>query len=442
MRSARPSFFLGTSIDGVHLSAEQLHVGDNNLNDLLGNTTYTQALFNILQGRMPDEKEERLFDLVLVAFHGGFGLLPPTTLVPRLVAGTGVPVAQALAAGYLASGPYHVGAVEHSMELYTEIAADFRESCDPDAATASQLEQFAYDYTQRMLENGETVPGYGHPLLRKDPRPTRIRRILIEQEVESPFLEIFDGVVRCLQEQKNVVPNVDGITAAILLTLGFTSEHGTGLFLLGRTAGMLAHVVEERQEMPYQTMKRFMILPVAFPKLFNANSRRLAILFNKLRDNKAFRRLQSFVLGKGRRELQVREQQDREFIEQHRRDGAARPIASSLNRIPPSRSEQSDRFATSRKSIVDDVDDGQVNAADLGAEAAAGLEGFCSPELLVGAACFISASLQRLHASPVDSLPEASEKTRELLRSALKLVEQAATMSFGDTDGPQPVASN
>ena len=91
-----PDFYLGTRIDGVHLNAEQLNVRSTDLNDLIGSASYTDALFHILLGRLPAADERRLFDIVLVAFHGGFGLLPPTTLVPRLVAGTGVNTAQAM----------------------------------------------------------------------------------------------------------------------------------------------------------------------------------------------------------------------------------------------------------------------------------------------------------------------------------------------------------
>lgn len=440
MRATRQPFYLGTSIDGVNLAAEQLHVRDRNLNDMLGSTSYTQALFHILQGRLPSETEEQLFDIVLVAFHGGFGLLPPTTLVPRLVAGTGVPVAQALAAGYLASGPYHVGAVEHSMQLYSEIAALFRESHPADDVTAGQLESFAFEYTSQMMDRGETVPGYGHPLLRRDPRPTRIRRLLIEKGVESPYLEIFDGVVRCLLERKGVVPNVDGMTAAILLTLGFTPEHGTGLFLLGRTAGMLAHIVEERTQMPYQTMKRFMILPIAFPKLFNANSRRLAVLFNKLRDNKSFKRLQTLLAGRSRKESDRKEQADRDFILNHRTVSQNRPIATAMREIVPAVAHQEDRFATSRKSLVDpDVTTEQpLLAGDSanGDSVTTDLENICSPELLVGAACFISASLERLHSPTPANGAMASPQLQDLLKSALQLVEKAAALSFAGSDNP------
>ena len=120
-----PLKFVGTNIDGLLGRAEQLKVHDSNLNDLIGQCSFTDALFHILLGEVPTDQQRKLLDIVLVAFHGGFGLLPPTTLVPRLVAGTGVSVPQALAAGYLASGPFHVGAVEQAMKLYQQIETSY-----------------------------------------------------------------------------------------------------------------------------------------------------------------------------------------------------------------------------------------------------------------------------------------------------------------------------
>lgn len=444
MADARPPFYLGTEIDGVHLRAEQLHVRDTNLNAMLGRTSYTQALFHILRGRLPDRREEQLFDLVLVAFHGGFGLLPPTTLVPRLVAGTGVPVAQALAAGYLASGPYHVGAVEQSMTLYTDIASRFREGRTGDA-TAGKLEQFAFDCTAEMLRDGRTVPGLGHPLLRRDPRPTRIRRVLIEQDIEHPYLEIFDGVSRCLQQQKDIVPNVDGITAAILLMLGFTPEHGTGLFLLGRTAAMLAHVVEERKQMPYQTMKRFMILPIVFPRLFNSNSRRLAVWFNKLRDNRSFRRLQTLLFGRAWRDGRVTEEQDLEMIAAHREQSLKRSILAELDALQETpAAPRSSPDAPPQTAVAEDGEsDGHPGAAGSAGHHDSDGDGLLSdlndvrpPELMVGAACFLSTAIERLDGStPAGTSGDTrdgacgSQRSRDLLESALKLVEEAASLS-------------
>lgn len=429
MARSFPYPYLGTKIDGVHLGAEQLLVRAQNLNDLLGKYTYTDALFHILHGELPTEKERRMFDLVLVAFHGGFGLLPPTTLVPRLVAGTGVSTAQALAAGYLASGPYHVGAVEHAMTLYRDILTAFQAERGGQTATAGELTAFAREHVSGMIARGETVPGYGHPLLRKDPRPTHVRRVLCEMEADGPYLDVYDGVVGCMSDRKGVPPNVDGITGAILLTLGFLPQHGTGLFLLARTAAMLAHVVEEQTDMPYQTQKRFMILPVGMPRLFNANFKQLAKRFNKLRDNKSFQRIQSLFGAGAKKPFRAKEETDQAMINAARttRDSQSLPpLPTSLN--DP---DTEDRFAASSKAVevqhALDIDE-SGEAVEVSAE--------YFPELLAGASMCLATSLEQITPGENADVPAEQHRTAELLRQALKLVHEAAALETGKNAHP------
>ena len=305
--------FVGTNIDGLLGRAEQLKVRDRNLNDLIGQCSFTDALFHILLGEVPTDQQRKLLDIVLVAFHGGFGLLHPTTMVPRLVAGTGVSVPQALAAGYLASGPFHVGAVEQAMKLYQQIETSYLTQQQSEN-TDQDLENYAADFVQKMMDRNETVHGFGHPFFRVDPRPVHIRRLLADMDFQSPYLPIYDGVTRGANQRKPVQPNVDGITGVVLLSLGMSPEHGTGLFLLARTAAMLAHIIEEQTVMPYQTQKRFMGLnigPLFSPKwLFNLDWIQASKHFNQLRDNRFYRKF----LGLAKRSYRAREKEDRDVV--------------------------------------------------------------------------------------------------------------------------------
>ncbi len=434
MGGKNPKFYLGTDIDGVYLNAEQLYVRSENLNDLLGRISYTDALFHILLGRLPSDEGRKLFDLVLVAFHGGFGLLPPTTLVPRLVAGTGVSTPQALAAGYLASGVYHVGAVEQAMVLYSKIANAFRDEPAESCKTAGALETFAYDWISRMIERHETVPGYGHPLLRRDPRPTHVRRVVADWRVESVFLDVYDGVVRCMSEKKGVSPNVDGVTGSILLTLGFQPQHGTGLFLLARTAAMLAHIIEEQTDMPYQTQKRFMILPVAMPRLFNANFKRLAKFFNNMRDNKAYQALQTVFSRNAKKAFVERERTDQSVIEEVKRDRMEKSIDEALQTMSVADNDALDQFVSGAqlgaKLPVDANNDAQEDTSDFDVGTL--------PELLASAALLLTASTG---SSQINSQPDARAKgsagqasAAQLLNAALNLVQESSKVDSHPAD--------
>lgn len=429
-----PEFYLGTRIDGAHLNAEQLNVRSTDLNDLIGSVSHTEALFNILLNRLPSEDERRLFDIVLVAFHAGWGILPPTTLVPRIVAGTGVNTAQAMAAGFLASGPYHVGAIEHGMKLYKAIADEFLAE-QPDNPTAADVEQFAFDATARRIESGEILGGYGHPLLRKDPRPIHMRRLLCEMNTEGIYVDIYDGVVRAMLDKKGVVPNVDGMTGAILLHLGFQVEHGTGLFLHARSAAMLAHIIEEQTEMPYQTMRRFMFMPIAMPKLFNADFKKINKKFNGLRDSKVFQAIKSTVNSstrKAKAKAAEKQQADQKQIDEFRKARASAPVDVS---VLTSNAESVDR--TTRQKGFDLDEDIAETVPDEGLFSEELVSDCSSPELLAGAAFFLSSCLQSMtdnESETADSSQKA--KTEALVNSALELVRQAA-----ETSGDSPTES-
>jgi len=419
-----PDFYLGTRIDGAHLNAEQLNVRSTDLNDLIGSVSHTEALFNILQGRLPSDEERRLFDIVLVAFHGGWGVLPPTTLVPRMVAGTGVNTAQAMAAGFLASGPYHVGAIEHGMKLYKAIAEEFvaLNKSDP---TSADVEQFAFEATARRIESGDILGGYGHPLLRKDPRPTHMRRLMCEMRVEGIYIDIYDGVVRCMLDKKGVVPNVDGMTGAILLHLGFQVEHGTGLFLHARSAAMLAHIIEEQTEMPYQTTRRFMFMPVAIPKLFNADFKKLTKKFNGLRDSKVFQAIKSTVNSttrKAKQKAAEKEQVDLQRIAEYRE--SCESAAVDLSALTQSESRSKEVTRQQDFTIPEELPQASADEVLISDEL---ISECSSPELLAGAAFFLSSCLQSMPGSGIDGTQQA--KTEALVNSALELVRQAAENS-------------
>jgi hypothetical protein len=427
-----PDFYLGTRIDGAHLNAEQLNVRSTDLNNLIGSVSHTEALFNILLNRLPSDDERRLFDIVLVAFHAGWGVLPPTTLVPRIVAGTGVNTAQAMAAGFLASGPFHVGAIEHGMKLYRAIAEEFLAE-NMSNATSADVEQFAFDATARRIESGEILGGYGHPLLRKDPRPVHMRKLMCEMNAEGIYVDIYDGVVRAMLDKKGVVPNVDGMTGAMLLHLGFQVEHGTGLFLHARSAAMLAHIIEEQTVMPYQTMRRFMFMPIAMPKLFNADFKKLTKRFNSLRDSKVFQAIKSTVNSstrKAKEKAAKQEQLDQQQIDKHRKGRVSAPVDVS---VLTKNAELEDR--TTRQKGFGESDDIPETGNNEGMFSEEFVSDCSSPELLAGAAFFLSSCLQTMsdnEARGADS--DQKGKTEALVNSALELVRRAADTSGSNSD--------
>jgi citrate synthase len=200
---------------------------------------YVSALFQFITGRPTHSPAElAMLDALLVAWHGGFGIVTPTVLVPRVVAGTGAPALHALAAGVLAGGPRHIGA---SAEAFRFIAAIV------DAVEAGvALEVAVADGITASVAATGLVYGMGHPLLEQDPRPHRLREVASILGDTLP-LQVYDAAVANLRATRQLSPNVDMSTAAILLSLGVTDpEMATAVALGARAFCMVAHIAERR----------------------------------------------------------------------------------------------------------------------------------------------------------------------------------------------------
>ena len=234
-----PSFLLGAVETilagdgaGAKLSRRWKEVGQGS-RDYLGN------IFFLCTGRdFGSDRERKVFNHIMVSFHAGFGFITPTVMLPRVAIGTAVPIEQAIAAGFTGAGPAHVGACEEAMVLFASI----QKTSDGNGAAR------AIEIIEQRLARKEKVPGFGHPMFKQDPRNPHLRSILAQLEFDSEFIEIYDAIVAYLHEKLGINPNIDGISAAIFLSLGVHPLYGTGLFLCSRTAAMVAHIIEMKQK--------------------------------------------------------------------------------------------------------------------------------------------------------------------------------------------------
>src|SRR3989344_6123225 len=87
------------------------------LADLAETPSFTRTLYLILQGRLPDKNSERMLDAILT-ISIDHGVEPSSVVAARNVYSGGSPVQAAVAAGILAFGEYHGGAIEKAMENF------------------------------------------------------------------------------------------------------------------------------------------------------------------------------------------------------------------------------------------------------------------------------------------------------------------------------------
>jgi citrate synthase len=102
-------------------------------------------------------------------------------------------------------------------------------------------------------KHGRFIPGFGHRFHPVDPRSARlaelIRSAARDGVVTGKYLSVGDAVQQSLSHGKpaSLPMNVDGITAVLLLELGFAPEMGRGIFILSRSVGICAHAFEQSQ---------------------------------------------------------------------------------------------------------------------------------------------------------------------------------------------------
>src|SRR5437762_1001584 len=98
-----------------------------------------------------------------------------------------------------------------------------------------------------MREAGERMPGFGHRLHTKDPRTARLFELAREAAVDGVHMQAARAVEKAFADAKKSLPiNVDGAIGAILADLGMNPATFNGIFMIARTSGLIAHVIEEQ----------------------------------------------------------------------------------------------------------------------------------------------------------------------------------------------------
>jgi citrate synthase len=200
--------------------------------DLMGRLTFTEYFHLLLTGREASDDERFFLDVLLVSI-AEHGLMPSNLAARMTLAADPGSLHGAVAAGILGAGPVVLGTSAECARLLEETHASAR---DP------------VDVVREIRASGGKVPGFGHPLHRPhDPRAERILELADERGVSGRYMELARAFREAVAEawEQPLPMNVAMPIAAVMLDLGYSAATVGTVPILARTAGLLAHLVEE-----------------------------------------------------------------------------------------------------------------------------------------------------------------------------------------------------
>lgn len=219
-----------TSITNVNNGDEIIR--EKKLSGLIKNNSFTESIFLIWRGRMPRTVETKMLDALLVsAIDHGTGTA--SAMTARIVSSAQNSLHASLAAGILAMGERHGGAIKNAAKFFID----------------HQDDKSVVELVKELKARRVRLAGFGHAVLSVDNRSLEILKIAKKLGFYKKCCQVAVQVEKELNKKssKPLPLNIDGAMGAILADMGFDPKIMKGVFITARVPGLVAHIYEESQ---------------------------------------------------------------------------------------------------------------------------------------------------------------------------------------------------
>ena len=217
-----------------HAHPDRVEVRGRDLTgDLMGRLSFTEYFHLLLTGEEATEEQRYFLDLLLVAI-AEHGMMPTNVAARMTLAADPGSLQGAVAAGILGCGPVILGTADACARLLERAR-----------------EQDPGELAREIRAAGEKLPGFGHPVHKPlDPRAERILELADERGVSGEHVALARALRDAAAEAwgRPLTMNVSMPIAAVMLDLGFGVATVKAVPILARTASLLAHLAEEREQ--------------------------------------------------------------------------------------------------------------------------------------------------------------------------------------------------
>jgi citrate synthase len=216
--------------------------GHDLANELIGKIDFIDMMMLVILGRRCEGNERDMLNAILVTVtdHG----LTPSAIAARLTY-TGAPDALqgAVAAGLLGAGSKLLGAMQNAYDMLSEITRELPPEASPEA-----VREAARELVSRRRQLRLPLAGLGHNIhVNGDPRIPALRAVSERNGYFGRHWQALLAVEAAVTEQRGrLLPiNTAGAVGAMVADMGLPGQLARGLSLVGRCAGLVAHLVEE-----------------------------------------------------------------------------------------------------------------------------------------------------------------------------------------------------